>query len=167
MEAINTFESVSTECTVSAVISQLRQSGKRSFPTFLLEDGHSSFHSPSIQPVPGHSSRQDTHVLSVFPVYFLHLLAHENFIPIVAERMRANLWGVSSHYHCSEEDTRTCRSLGYLTEACCGTVLTKCSKPWNPSAIAVEPRREPRWATRSISDRLGCTLKYPNLCNSP
>lgn len=94
-----------------------------------------------------------THILSIFLVYFLHLLAHENFMPIVDERMRASLWGVSSSYHCSEEDRRTCCCPGCLTAACWGTVLATCPKLWNPSAVAVEPRKEPRRAMRSLSDR--------------
>lgn len=136
MEVINTFASILAEWTVSAVISQvLLREWKTQFiylsypilPFFWRMGTHLyTLPPPSLSLV---TVLDKTHIFSIFLVYSLHLQAHENFIPIVGERMQVNLWGVSSYYHCSEEDTRMCCCPGCLTAACCGTLLAKCSKP--------------------------------------
>lgn len=86
MEVINTFESVSAEWTVSAVILQVLLRERKTVSLLSFWRMGACLHSSSTQPVPGHSSRQDPHL-----VYFSCLFS-----------TFAGSW--KFHSHCSQKN---------------------------------------------------------------
>lgn len=166
MEVINTFASILAEWTVSAVISQvLLREWKMQFIYLSSRGWAALIFTLFLHPACPWSLFWTRHTSSVFFLSILYICwLMKISYPLLAKECRwtSGVWATTTIVL-----RRTHRRAAVLDVWLQPAVGPCWQKPWNPSAIAVEPQREPRWATRTVSDRLFLTLKYPNLRNSP